>query len=260
MRIVEERVTSLEDILADFIIHTESALDRLSMEMQEFKEESRADRQSMREEMREFKKESEADRKSSKEEMHEFKEQMAKFREESEVDRKSSKEEMHEFKEEMREFKKESEADRRSMNKQWGALANKMGTLVEDLIAPATGAVVEKYFGCEPLIRTERYRKRLKNGNDFEVDVLVVCEEKVFMIEVRSNPDQQYVNEIIKKAAKFMDFFPEYKDKELTPIFASLIFEDNLIKYATKKGLYLMAYREWDYMDIINFDAVKGTY
>jgi len=199
MRTVEERVTSLEDILADFITHTESALDRLSMEMQEFKEE-------------------------------------------------------------MREFKEESRADRRSINKQWGALANKMGTLVEDLIAPATGAVIEKYFGCEPLIRTERYRKRLKKGDDFEVDVLVVCEEKVFMIEVRSNPDQQYVNEIIKKAAKFMDFFPEYKDKELTPIFASLIFEDNLIKYATKKGLYLMAYREWDYMDIINFDAVKGTY
>jgi hypothetical protein len=252
MRIVEERVTSLEDILADFITHTESALDRLSMEMQEFKEESRADRQSIREEMREFRKESEADRKSSKEEMQEFKE-------ESRADRQSMREEMMEFKEEMRLYRERAEADRRSMNKQWGALANKMGTLVEDLIAPAAGAVVEKYFGCEPLIRTERYRKRLKKGDDFEVDVLVVCEEKVFMIEVRSSPDQQYVNEIIKKASKFMDFFPEYKDRELIPILASLVFEDNLIKHATKKGLYLMSYREWDYMDIINFDAVKRT-
>jgi len=56
-----------------------------------------------------------------------------------------------------------------------------------------------------------------------------------------------------------MDYFPEYKDKELIPIFASLVFDDNLIKYASRKGLYLMAYREWDYMDIINFDMVKKT-
>ena len=77
------------------------------------------------------------------------------------------------------------------------------------------------------------------------------------MIEVRSNPDQQYVDEIIKKASKLLEFFPEYKDKELIPIYASLVFEDNVTKYASKKSLYLMAYREWEYMDIINFDKVK---
>ena len=32
----------------------------------------------------------------------------------------------------------DSRADRKAMNKRWGELANKMGTVVEDLVAPCT--------------------------------------------------------------------------------------------------------------------------
>jgi chromosome segregation ATPase len=46
------------------------------------------------------------------------------------------KKEMREFKDEMREFKDEMSNFKRESNKQWGALANKMGTIDEDLIAP----------------------------------------------------------------------------------------------------------------------------
>ena len=44
---------------------------------------------------------------------------------------------MKEFKDEMADFKNEPETDRKNRNKQWGELANKMGTLVEDIISPA---------------------------------------------------------------------------------------------------------------------------
>jgi hypothetical protein len=209
MRAVEERVTNLEEVLTEFIIQTgekinatNATVDRLALEMQDFKDE------------------------------------------------------MSEFKDEMREFKEESERDRKKMGKQWGELSNKMGTMDEDLISPATGPVMSKYFQCEILDRSIRKLRR-KNGRSFEVDVLVVSENKVFMIEVRSTPRTEYVQEILNKADEFKYFFPEYSDKEVIPIFASLVFDDNVIKYATKKGLYVMAYREWEYMDIINFDKVK---
>lgn len=144
----------------------------------------------------------------------------------------------------------------KEMNRQWAALAKKMGTLDEDLIAPATRAVLSKYFKCEPSYRGIRILKRV-NGEDYEVDVLVVCEGKVFMIEVRSTPKIEYVDEIIEKATHFKRYFPEYADKELIVIYGSIVFPENVINYASKKGLYLMAYREWEYMDIINFDEVK---
>ena len=53
--------------------------------------------------------------------------------------------------------------------------------------------------------------------------------------------------------------FPEYEDKQVIPIFAGIVFPDEIVKYATKKGLYVMAYREWEYMDILNFDEMKGN-
>jgi hypothetical protein len=160
------------------------------------------------------------------------------------------------FKDEMKAFRDEMREDRKEMNRQWAALAKKMGTLDEDLIAPATRPVIKKYFGCEPTTRAIRILRRI-NGEDFEVDVLAVCEDKVFMIEVRSTPKVEYVDEILMKASQFKKFFPEYENKELMPIFGSIVFPENVIKYASKKGVYLMAYREWEYMDIVNFDEVK---
>jgi hypothetical protein len=99
--------------------------------------------------------------------------------------------------------------------------------------------------------------KWTKDGESFMVNIIQVCEDKVFVIMVDLYPDQESVDQMLEKIGHFGDFFPEYKDKELIPIYASLVFEDNVIKYASKKGLYLMAYREWEYMDIINFDKVK---
>ena len=136
-----------------------------------------------------------------------------------------------------------------------GSACTENGTLDEDLVYPAVRPVVSKYFMCDPISKSIRNLKR-KGGDSFEVDVLAVCDDKVFMIEVRSTPRVNYVDEILEKVSLFKKFFPEYEDKEVIPIFASITFPDNIIQYATRKGLYVMAYREWEYMDIINFDEI----
>ena len=59
------------------------------------------------------------------------------------------KEEMREFKDEMSEFKDETVRDRKRMNKQWGDLANRLGTLVEDIVAPNLPRVASELLGCE---------------------------------------------------------------------------------------------------------------
>ena len=57
---------------------------------------------------------------------------------------------MRDFKDEMKNdlkaYKEENRQDRRNMNKQWSELANKMGTIVEDIVAPAVRPVLKKYF------------------------------------------------------------------------------------------------------------------
>jgi hypothetical protein len=76
-------------------------------------------------------------------------------------------------------------------------------------------------------------------------------------LEVKSTPKSEHVEEILEKVKDFKRFFPEYKDKQVVPIFAGIVFSDEIVKYATKKDLYIMAYREWEYMDIINFNEIE---
>jgi hypothetical protein len=215
MRTTEERVSTLEHVLEEFIIHTDTSLNRLERGLEDFKDEMRI-----------------------------FKDEMRIF-----------KDEMSDFKDEMNGFKDRMEASHKEMNKQWAALAQKMGTLDEDLVSPAVRPVISKYFKCDPIDRSIRNLRR-KDGDSFEVDVLAVCKDKVFMIEVRSTPRVNYVDEILNKVPLFKKFYPEYEDKKIIPIFASITFPDNIIQYATRKCIYVMAYREWEYMDIINFDEI----
>jgi len=174
-------------------------------------------------------------------EMRAFKDEMRAF-----------KEEMQAFKEEMRAFKEESRQERRQMNKQWGELARKMGTLVEDIVAPAVRPVVRQYFGCEPTLRARNVLRRM-DGRDYEVDVLAVCPHEVFLFEVRATLKPEYVDELIEKGRSFFEFFPEYRDRRLVLVLAGLEFPENVLRYATRRRVYAMAYREWEYMDILNF-------
>ena len=73
---------------------------------------------------------------------------------------------------EMRTFKNEMRQDRKEMNIQWGGLANKMGTIVEDIVAPAVCPAVQKYFHQEIdhfSIKVKRKSKQLGLKSEFDV-------------------------------------------------------------------------------------------
>ena len=169
---------------------------------------------------------------------------------------KEFKDEMKEFKDEMREFKDRMEKEVRRINKQWGELANKMGTIVEDIVFPAARPVIRKYFKCDPLdLMMNVERKRGKKREEF--DVIAICEDKVFLIEVKSTLRQEHVGYIKEKAERFRELFPEYRNKDIVLILASLSIKKEVLNKLTKEGIYGMAYREWEYMDILNFEEVE---
>lgn len=239
---VEERIDRLESLLGNFIVGTDSALKRLEREMRTFKNEMRI----FKDEMTVF-----------KDEMGDFKNEMGDFKDEMS----DFKDEMSDFKNEMQSFKNEMRQDRREMNIQWGNLANKMGTIVEDIVAPAVRPAVQKYFHQDIdhfSIRVKRKNKRL--GLKGEFDVIAANEENVFLVEVKSSPNEEYLNQFIeKKIPVFVKLFPEYEGKRIIPIFAGLRFDGELVKLASAGNVYVLAYREWDYMDILNFGDVKNS-
>lgn len=237
MQKLEERVESLESLLGQFIVHSDVSLRRLENEIKAFKDGV----EKFKEGMEKFKDEME----KFKEGMENFKDGMEKF-----------KDEMKEFKDRVDNFIQQQKEENRERNKQWSNLAKKMGTIVEDLIAPALRPVLSKYFNCEVNMEGQRLFKR-KNGEDYEIDAIAACDEKVFMIEVRSTPKIDDVKEIKEKSERFFEFFPEHKNKKLIVIFGSITFPENVIKYATRQNIYILAWRQWEYMDILNFDEIK---
>jgi chromosome segregation ATPase len=245
------RIEATRELLDNFIKESEKQRQEDRQKFNEFKDEMKDFKDEMKDfkdEMKDFKDEM----KDFKDEMKDFKDEMKDFKDEM----KDFKDDSIDFKAEMKSFKDEMREEHRKMNQQWGELANKMGTIVEDIIYPATRPVLEKYFNCE-LETTMMNITRKKDGIKDEFDVIAVSADKVFLIEVKSTMRQQYVDDFKnKKLERFRFLFSEYNDKTLVPILATLRYEDSMLAYVTKNNIYAMAYREWDYMDILNFDNV----
>jgi hypothetical protein len=221
-----ERVDSIESYMKDLsyqALKTERELARLSTEMREFKDE-----------MREF-----------KDEMRAFKDEMIEF-----------KDEMRGFKNEMLDFKEESKRARIEMNRKWGELANKMGTLAEDIVAPNLPRLARELFECEiPELFGVRMRKS-RGDERREYDVIVACEGHVLVNETRSTLKAGDVDEMIARLEEFRVFFPEYADRKLAGIMASLYVDESIIRYASSKGILVMAMGE-EAMQVFNTESLK---
>ncbi len=235
---LETRIDSLEVIvkeLAKAQIKTEKEIQGLTHEMKAFKDEML----DFKNEMRDF-----------KDEMLDFKNEMRDFKDEM-LDFKN---EMKDFKDEMQDFKEESKAERKRINKQWGELANKMGTLVEDIVSPNIPRIAKEYFGCDE-IEDFMIRRQVVNKKDRskrrEFDVIAVCNDKIIVDETKSTPSLEYIREFMVSLKDFFDYFPEYKGKTIIPIFSSLYLSEGVIQYLTKNKIYAMGMSD-ETMEILN--------
>ncbi len=171
--------------------------------------------------------------------------------------------EMSEFKNEMSHFKDRMEAEVKRINKQWGDLANKMGTLVEDIVAPAIPRVAKDLFGCEDIedFMVRRYKtKPHDKSSRKEFDVIAVCQNKVILNETKATPRTSYIDDFIEflKNKEFENYFPEYKEKELIPIFSSLYLPPEVVARLSHNRIYAMAMSDTT-MEILNYEQCRSS-
>ncbi len=171
--------------------------------------------------------------------------------------------EMKDFKDEMKDFKDEmdeTEKDRKEMNRKWGDLAQKMGTIAEDMVAPNIEHIAEKYFKLlkgKRFIRIKAYHSKDKSEKEF--DVIIVYDDKLILNETKSTAKMDYAMDFVNliKNREFYEYFPEYKGREIIPIFASLYIPQNIIKYLSKNNIYALGMGK-DTIDLLNFDMIKN--
>lgn len=242
MATLTEKVNYLEEImkrLAYAQLKTETELQEFKDEMKAFKDEMKK----FKDEMKEFKDEMRA----FKDEMKEFKDEMKEF-----------KDKMDDFKQEMKEFKDWAKMSIESLNKRWGDLANKLGTIVEDIFAPSIDIVIEKYFGVG--LEDISVNRLIRKGEDtLEIDILGIShnEKKAFVVEVKVNPDRiEYIERFQENLNKLKKFLPSLEDYELIGIYAGLDMKQETINQLTKRKIYAMIMRG-DVFEIPNFEKVK---
>ena len=168
-------------------------------------------------------------------------------------------EEMKDFKDEMKDFKEEMCADRVKMNKQWGELANKMGTVVEDIIAPNIPTIAKEFFAVTDFdyfgIRIRKKHPE-KHESRREFDVIAVTERYIFFNETKSTVRQSYLEKFVSEYSCVFEYFPEYKGKILIPIFSSLSFRDEEVVFLTKHRIYAMAMKG-EITTLLNFTEIE---
>ena len=229
--VLEHRVDRLEDALEAFTrsvgVEFNKAYNgqvRLQQEMLAFKDEMRA----------------------FKDEMCVFKDEMGAF-----------KNEMLDFKNESLRYREEAERDRKSMNRQWGELANRLGTLVEDIVAPNLRRVARDLLGCpQPDLFGVRLRRRF-NGDSREYDALLVCPGFTLINQTKSRLISANVDELLRVLSEFPDVFPEFEDRRLIGVLASLYPDQSIVTDATSKGVLVMGMGD-ETMDVLNPSALDS--
>jgi hypothetical protein len=176
-------------------------------------------------------------------EMREFKDEMREF-----------KDEMREFKDEMSEYKEWSRNQIKTMNRQWGDLANKMGTLAEDLVAPSVPRILRDYVGCPESgveFVTVRFRGRKTSGEMQEFDVLAGCGNTLLINETKTTLRPKDVDGFVAMLAQAREFIPEYAGRRIVGVLASFYIDPTLTRYGERQGLIMLGATD-GIMEVLN--------
>ena len=156
-------------------------------------------------------------------------------------------------------LERNSERDRREHNKRWGELANKMGTVVEDIVAPSLRRIVLDNLGFgEVEFFAPRVEKRHPvTGQAREFDVVAAGAKAVLLNETKSTPTLDRVEAFVEfvKSGQFFEYFPEYRGRVLKPVFSSLSIPESLVAYLTRQGVYAVAMGD-EVMQVLNLKEV----
>jgi hypothetical protein len=213
MATVVERVDTLEEVVKNFVRDVGIEFNkvyntqlRTEIELQALKEDTQA----------------------FKDEMRALRDEMGLYREDTQA-----------FKDEMRAFRDEARAENREMNRRWGELANRLGTLVEDLMAPSLPRIVKEVLGIEVDDLFVRYRRR-RNGQTYEYDAIARAGDLAVLNYTKATLSSRDVDRFVEDIERFREIFPEHADRPIIGVLAALSVESSVLAYAEKTGLLVL--------------------
>ena len=229
-----EHLTRLEDWLIQY-----------SMKTQGFIEESQRWRQSMEE-----------SRLKSEQEMRDLRQIVTENQQRTEQGFKELRQELAESQERLAESQEKNDIGFKELRqkiadsrKELGQISHRLGTVVEDLVAPSLPRILRETISCpnEEVLINVRVRRRhpIEKGKVLEIDAIADCGHYVLFNETKSQFTPEKVKAFLEKLAKVREYFPEYQSHQIMGCIASLYLDQSLIKYAGRQGLLALASGEY---------------
>ncbi len=263
MRLFKDEMRAFKDEMRAFkdeMLAFKDEMRAFKDEMQEFKEWAKQNIEEIRKSSKEFeewsKRNIEEIRKDTKAFEEWSKQNIKEIREDTKSFEEWAKKNIEEMRKDTKAFEEWAKKNIEEMRKQWGHLAQKMGTMVEDIVAPALPYAVKRRLKTKIVEQSVRVTKEV-NNDFYEVDIIAITKEgTVLVVEVKSSFRSRDIDLFEKSLKRFTEFFPQYKERRIVGVIASLNLNEGIVRRATKRGMLAMA-MSGDYMDFLNADEVK---
>ena len=256
-QVVEERVDRLETILARFMARTDESMARTDESMARIDESMARTDESM----------ARTDQSMARTDQSMARTDQSMARLERIVERREQegareREEGAREREEGAREREEAARERRDMNKRWGELANKMGTVVEDIVAPSARRLAREVFDCGDLQRFLTRASVIRSDDRSrtrEFDALYVGTRAVLLNQTKSSPRAEDARAFVEflQSGEFARYFPEYAELPIVPAFSSLNIPDDMVTYLTRRGVYALAMGD-EALQVLNLEAVRS--
>ena len=151
------------------------------------------------------------------------------------------------------------EKDHEWARKKWGEMANRLGTLTEDIFAPGISYLVQKlgYRVTKRMLDVEFKKDGLYNQYDAIVEAENEKGERaVFVAEVKSQLDATHFDEFKKKLENLPLYEPGYREVKIVPILAAFRIPEDLVNLASKRGVLLVR-MGGEYLEPLNPEIVS---
>jgi len=137
--------------------------------------------------------------------------------------------------------------------KQMGEQSRRMGTLVEDIVAPdmlrilrQVANIPEEVEGIINVRHKEFYGGKDLNGHPhmLELDAIARCGDYALINETKTTLRPEDVKDFVVRLAIVRDYFPQLVGKKIIGAVSSLWIDESLRKQATRQGLLVLALGE----------------
>ena len=119
-----------------------------------------------------------------------------------------------------------------------GGLNNSYGSFSESLFIPSIKRLLTEKFNCSDISSN---RKIGQNGKSFEIDVLGISDEALYVVEIKSKLNLSAIKQINDHISKVRKIKTEYKERKIYGIIAAVDFEQRNADHVMSKGYYFVS-------------------